>query len=145
MDYKNKYVMYKNKYIQLKNQLGGVYLGTRPDGSSIDLPDLMFYHEIAKKWSLKEAVKFSHISQDTRRFVAQMPWDFYNERIPDHIPLNLFNRVFPNAVGINISNRQDITNDDFRHLTLIKKLNMFNCDQPTITDAAFTYLTHLTT
>ena len=37
MDYKNKYVMYKNKYTQLRNQTAGVYLGTRQDGSSIDI------------------------------------------------------------------------------------------------------------
>ena len=70
MDYKNKYLKYKQKYIalkaqsnfvqsdsfkqkylQLKNQSAGVYLGTRPDGSSIDITDPMFYSVTAKHWS----------------------------------------------------------------------------------------------
>ena len=169
MDYKNKYLKYKQKYIalkaqsvfvqggsfkqkyiDLKNQTAGVYIGTNADGSLTDIPDLMFYHETAKHWSLKQALKFSHIRQDTRRFVAEMPWDFYNTPIPDNMPLNVFNRIFPNrifpnAVGINISYRIDITDDDFIHLTQIKKLNMSWCYQPSITDTAFTHLTNLTT
>ena len=72
MDYKNKYLKYKQKYIQLKNQSAGVNLKTRQDGTSIDIPDLMFYNETAKHWSLKEALKFSHISKDTKRFVEEM-------------------------------------------------------------------------
>ena len=143
MNYKNKYVIYKNKYIQLKNQKAGVYLGTRSDGSSIDLPDLMFYHETAKHWSLKEALKFSHVSQDTKKFVAEMPWDFYNYSIPNDMTLNVFNRIFPNAIGINISNLGKITDADFIYLRLIKKLNMSDCYQ--LTDAVFTHLTNLTT
>jgi len=120
MDYKNKYLKYKQKYLQLKNQAAGVYIGTRPDGSSIDLPDLMFYHQTAKHWSLKEALKFSHISQDTKRFVAEMPWDFYEYPIPRNMTLNVFNRIFPNAIGINISNRINITDADFIYLTYKK-------------------------
>jgi len=124
MDYKNKYLKYKRKYLQLKNQAAGVYLRRRSDGSSIVIPDMMFYLETAKDWSLKEALKFSHISQDTKRFVAEMPWDFYNVPIPHNMPVNVFNHIFPNAVGICIYNRQDITDADFIYLRLIKKLNM---------------------
>ena len=107
------------------------------------LPDLMFYHETAKHWSLKEALKFSNISRDTRGFVAEMPWDFYKYPIPSNMTLNVFNRIFPNAVGINISNLRNITDVDFIYLRRIKKLNMDDCRQ--LTDAAFTYLTNLTT
>ena len=144
MDFKQKYLKYKQKYLELKSQTAGVILVTRPDGSSIEIFDTLFYHETAQHWSLKEALKFSHISKDTKRFVAEMPWDFYKYSIPHNMPLIIFNRIFPNAVGINILRRQDITDADFIYLRFIEKLNMSACLQRTITDVAFTHLTNLT-
>ena len=147
MDYKNKYLKYKQKYIDLKKQTAGVYFGKSADGSLIDIDDLMFYKETAKSWSIKQAFKFSLLSTDTRRFVAEMPWDFYNTPIPNGMSLNQFSNLFPKAVGLCIARRLYIVDADFQALERmpkLRKLDMSFCNQPTITDAAFTHFRNLT-
>ena len=46
----------------------------------------------------------------------------------------------PKALRANINGRRDLCDADFQHLVGIKALTMIDCDQPTITDAAYAYL-----
>ena len=74
-----------------------------------------------------------------RTYISQLEYDFYEQPIPRNIDFRSFRMVFSKAIGINLGNHLDRTDLEFPLLRGVQKLNMSYCNF--ITDAAFPHLT----
>jgi len=80
--------------------------------------------------------------RELRDVVAEFSWASGN-RVPGS--LRLWRACFPCATAIDINRRKDLGDKDFLYLRGIGKLDMSDCDQNGITDAAFAHLSGIHT
>jgi len=139
MNYQNKYNKYLEKYNKLK---GGFVINEGEDNELYIPPEVIHENIFSTITSVKDALRYSRISQAARDAVRTYPWNFYDDPIPNFMTIRRFFELFPNAIGLNIANRYYEIDDDFIYIPKdedgnckLKYLNMQSCYR--ITDAAF--------
>ena len=76
MNYQNKY----NKYLEKYNKLKGGFVINQGDDDEVNIPTEVIHENIFSKYSIKDAIKYSRISQAARDDVRTHRWNFYDNR-----------------------------------------------------------------
>jgi hypothetical protein len=94
--------------------------------------------EIMSHFSTAEGRQLRLVCSAARDAVRDYRWEELSTCITG--PLSAWRACFPRARAANVRNRKDLTDADFVHFEGLRALNMWECSQPSITDARITQL-----